>query len=997
MFEVHKETMPWIDRELVLPNSRHVSRKWLHEEVEDWRNGNDGPVFALTGSAGTGKSIFSAALARRLADQSGAGQWSASHFCSDRLEGGSTDPRTFIRSVSAQLGNTVEGFKDSRAELAGSRFHGTVNAQFVAGTASGTVIEQMVVGGTPIEEMYELMLEAPIRMLLMSDHPPAISIIVDGLDEVVEVENSISIVEIVRRLVQISVRLKLFVTTQSVGQIIERLRFASNGRMKHLDLDGPEWSAEVEDDVKSYIQIMDREAYIPDSDVVRVRDAASGNFLHAEGLIEDMLAGDNAVDVNLPSSLPARYSHLIDRVLNGATSADPDAEDRRALLLSILAVVSKPVPMPVLAAWIEIPEPQLESVLAKLEPAAIVRDGSASLQHRALGEYLKEPASRTSNEVDTEAANRLILDFYVGPSRVASNLHDGYALPHLVDHAIAAEEQIGPDITDKLVDAYLDPKSIAMVTSRRRDSLSAGRAHLLLGQWLISQGHFQSFERLATSLIETRSPNFRSGIADGLLAYSSVAPSDAQRFLLRLARSDEVLDRFTALRVLARLDVEQQVSAFAGLLAHAKEEVRLEASNALALSWAPGREDVALRVLTGLADRIRFHRPVLARRLLEFVASASVTNYILNCSSQKVAQLTSDFWFHVFIERLAVNRFANPYVDKWLIAPVAARHMGERVVRSGVQFSVGGPTDTTSLGQDEKEDVRAALKCLDPAEPIEGNWPSIMRCLGSKHLVWRVLAAQAIAVHAMDEDQTVEAARDRFRSADPGQQVSLVLAFLVLLPSAPRSWLGMLEMMSYHLLEAGLTLELSKSDPILRQMDVLFVPLGLALCRVGEPLEFHREALDSDREPEIKMLLAMSVAVVGLFYPAQALEALRPLAADPERQPLLGAPLGLIAGVYPELVDDWATDMNLSRSEFSDHDRAGASQASRYVDVVGLYSNGVHQAIHYPYMRREILSGLYESLLDHGSERDAIRDFTNRVLAALREAEYRLLNWTLFP
>jgi hypothetical protein len=68
--------------------------------------------------------------------------------------------------------------------------------------------------------------------------------------------------------------------------------------------------------------------------------------------------------------------------------------------------------------------------------------------------------------------------------------------------------------------------------------------------------------------------------------------------------------------------------------------------------------------------------------------------------------------------------------------------------------------------------------------------------------------------------------------------------------------------------------------------------------------------------------------------------------------------------------------------------------AHHYVEAVGLYTNGVHQAINYPLMRETLLMSVFRLLLESKSPEQWARKYSRNVLSALREADYTLIKWT---
>jgi hypothetical protein len=69
----------------------------------------------------------------------------------------------------------------------------------------------------------------------------------------------------------------------------------------------------------------------------------------------------------------------------------------------------------------------------------------------------------------------------------------------------------------------------------------------------------------------------------------------------------------------------------------------------------------------------------------------------------------------------------------------------------------------------------------------------------------------------------------------------------------------------------------------------------------------------------------------------------------------------------------------------------------RYLYPLGIYNNAVHQAINYPYMRRELLIGGLTALADSRVQQDFIGKYSVVPMRMIREANFRLSQWTLLP
>jgi hypothetical protein len=77
----------------------------------------------------------------------------------------------------------------------------------------------------------------------------------------------------------------------------------------------------------------------------------------------------------------------------------------------------------------------------------------------------------------------------------------------------------------------------------------------------------------------------------------------------------------------------------------------------------------------------------------------------------------------------------------------------------------------------------------------------------------------------------------------------------------------------------------------------------------------------------------------------------------------------------------------------------GVDPAPLYEQVrtLGLYNNGVHQAVCFPTMREGLLQPIYALLVDSRSLRKAVSELTRRAWDMVVATDFRLENWAEPP
>jgi hypothetical protein len=202
--------------------------------------------------------------------------------------------------------------------------------------------------------------------------------------------------------------------------------------------------------------------------------------------------------------------------------------------------------------------------------------------------------------------------------------------------------------------------------------------------------------------------------------------------------------------------------------------------------------------------------------------------------------------------------------------------------------------------------------------------------------------------------------------------------------------------MTERLLDDDPTLATVRDDRMLSEFDVLFFPLGLAYARAGQRLALHeRLLLDPDTDAAARASCITGIAVTGLYFPEAALAALEPAVTADERflgQHAVDA-LGLIANVHPTLVELWLHRWDAANLQDA-VEATPLDAAHRYMELIGLYSNGVHQSLNYPRMRRHLHMSVYTNLLAAKSPEQWVGRYARDALMFLRDADYTLINWT---
>ena len=147
------------------------------------------------------------------------------------------------------------------------------------------------------------------------------------------------------------------------------------------------------------------------------------------------------------------------------------------------------------------------------------------------------------------------------------------------------------------------------------------------------------------------------------------------------------------------------------------------------------------------------------------------------------------------------------------------------------------------------------------------------------------------------------------------------------------------------------------------------------------------------------MRVVRGLGAVGVYYPQAVFETLRPCVPDLEAADTADAFVDALAAMRPLHFD--TVDLFLDQVGAPDAIRTrisaaeGSQLVSRCVMWVGYYNNAVHEAVHYPIMRRALVIDALLALGRARSPSEFMRAYTVGVLDLLEETDFELLRWTL--
>ena len=236
----------------------------------------------------------------------------------------------------------------------------------------------------------------------------------------------------------------------------------------------------------------------------------------------------------------------------------------------------------------------------------------------------------------------------------------------------------------------------------------------------------------------------------------------------------------------------------------------------------------------------------------------------------------------------------------------------------------------------------------------------------------------------------------------PGEErLWLLLSFSVRLPTTPPAWAPLIEWLTEQLFSEHPALVYGETPSILQRLaDLLLLPLGLVYGKVGQTMPLIelmlQDGLLRGDERLIERVVA-GLAAVGFYYPEPVLRLLGDTLIAREGQ----APAALVptlATMRTMHLD--AVDVFMARHNLSDEVQRRVAAASdvelvrRFIDWLGLYNQVVHSCLYYPKMRRQMAMALMAMVARAKTPQEVIGAYTATAFRMLREAGFKLSEWT---
>jgi hypothetical protein len=506
-----------------------------------------------------------------------------------------------------------------------------------------------------------------------------------------------------------------------------------------------------------------------------------------------------------------------------------------------------------------------------------------------------------------------------------------------------------------------------------------------------------------TDLASSQDADLRELVVEALVELYADEPGIGLEYILSLLRMDSKTAQRTALKAAYFIGSSAR-EVFLWAATKGSDDLRWLTKDILYLIWRHD-PDFTYDLLNELVDRIGLRALGDLPNILEFLINLTVTIYINHPEQEEVIQHTSDLWYDILKNHLHADLFNTGFLGKKfenLIFQAVGRGFTRRLMDTAL-FTDFVPADQFfDLPDEEQARFLQVIDLVDAQTDIESYLDDLADLLESDLILFNILAAMVLAIHAyQDFARTDPLLRDLWERLQPHGRLWELLSFSVLLPDTPRAWTERLEFFTRCLVEEHRSVFIDEWSTFIHEFDIVLLPLGLAYGKAGPVMpyisELIRGAIENDDQVLARRCLT-ALAPVGFYYPSAVFEVLRegvPDMRDPALQEPLVATLATMRTLHFDAVDIFLSQEGADETFRRNVEAAtGVTLVHRYIYTLGIYNNAVHQALFYPKMRRKLLIGGLTALIEARRPQDFIANYTPVPMHMLRDANFRLIEWT---
>ncbi|MEI8165031.1 MAG: hypothetical protein WCG26_01595, partial [Chloroflexales bacterium] len=530
-----------------------------------------------------------------------------------------------------------------------------------------------------------------------------------------------------------------------------------------------------------------------------------------------------------------------------------------------------------------------------------------------------------------------------------------------------------------------------------------------------SRGFPLAFDVARTALLIARQPEafaelaqssdieLRELVAQTLVELHADEPAAAAELIKNLCQRESDEARRTGLKAAYYIGPRAR-EIFLWAAGRGSPALRRVARDTLYLTWHHDPE-FTYGLLRDLVARVGPGALRDLRNILEFFFELSVVIYNNHPERPDVRDTTVDLYYELARQRLHLDILNTGMFGKTiedLIFQAVASAFSQPVLDAVLMAEVVPIEQFFALPQAERAILVHVAPLFDPATPLVAYAGEIEALLRSENVFFNLVAITQIALHAAENLSAAEPViRALFERLPSEGRLWLLLSFSVRLPTTPPTWAPLIEWLTERMFVEHPAIIYGETPSILQRLaDVLLLPLGHVYGKVGQTMPLIelmlQDGLIRNDERLVERVVA-GLAAVGFYYPAPVFRMLGDmLTAREGRVPV--ALVSTLATIRTMHLD--AVDVFMTRHELSDEIQRRVAAAAdvelvrRYIDWLGLYNQVVHSCMYYPKMRRQMAMALMEMVAQAKTPQEVIGAYTATAFRMLREAGFKLSEWT---
>ena len=433
--------------------------------------------------------------------------------------------------------------------------------------------------------------------------------------------------------------------------------------------------------------------------------------------------------------------------------------------------------------------------------------------------------------------------------------------------------------------------------------------------------------------------------------------------------------------------------------------LRRAARDALYLIWRRDPE-FTYGLLGDLVGRVGIGALRDLRNIVEFFVELSVTIYINHPERPDVRDRTVELYYELAKHRLHLDVINTALLGKSiedLIFQAVASAFSQPILDTMMLAEIVPIEQFFALSHERRAVLRRVAPLFDPATPLELHLADLELLLREENAFFCLVAVAELATHAhADFARALPTIMQLFERLDGPGRLWILLGFSVLLPHTPPEWAATIELLTERIFAEHPELAYGAQSSLLAALDILLLPLGLAYGKLGQTLPLIelllQDGLLRGDERQIDRCVA-GLGAVGFYFPAAAFRLLGDVVLATEGAALPAAFERTLATIRTLHLDE--TDIFMRQAGLSDEIQrrvaavADTELVRRYIYWLGLYNHVVHSSVYYPRIRRNLAMSALHILAEVNTPQEFIAQYTAAVYRLLREAGFRLSEWTL--